>query len=223
AIEMNLSDAQRIRILTVQRAVVYDCDPDRAERVAEVLKEVDLEPLLIDHDALMRAVIQSPMTPPALLIGDPGECDWVELGRALREQLGDVPVVSYGSSAVANQLIEAIGAARVRRLPFPFQDRKSTRLNSSHVKLSYAVCCLQHPAAARIDALSLLAALPISDDAAGSSHRRSGRMRLGRAWQGPSRAARRCSGRLLRIERGRQPAHRGDRRRTGPASSVSVP
>jgi len=120
-IEMNLSDTQRIRILTVQRAVVYDCDPDRAERVAEVLKEVDLEPLLIDHDALMRAVIQSPMTPPALLIGDPGECDWVELGRALREQLGDVPVVSYGSSAVANQLIEAIGAARVRRLPFPFQ------------------------------------------------------------------------------------------------------
>lgn len=118
---MNLSETQRIRILTVQRAIVYDCDPERAERVAEVLKEVDLEPLLIDHAALMRAVIQSPMTPPALLIGDPGECDWVELGAALREQLGDVPVVSYGSSAVANQLIEAIGAARVRRLPFPFK------------------------------------------------------------------------------------------------------
>ncbi len=119
--KMNLSDTQRIRILTVQRAVVYDCDPDRAERVAEVLREMDLEPLLIDHAALMRAVIQSPMTPPALLIGDPGECDWMELGAALREQLGDVPVVSYGSSAVANQLIEAIGAVRVRRLPFPFK------------------------------------------------------------------------------------------------------
>jgi sigma-54 dependent transcriptional regulator, flagellar regulatory protein len=118
---MNLSETARIRILTVQRAVVYDCDPVRAERVAAVLREVDLEPLLIDHAALMRAVIQSPMTPPALLIGDVGDCDWIELGAALREQLGDVPVVSYGSSAVANQLVEAIGAARVRRLPFPFK------------------------------------------------------------------------------------------------------
>src|SRR5690606_39316738 len=26
---------------------------------------------------------------------------------------------------------------------FPFQDRKSTRLNSSHVKISYAVFCLK--------------------------------------------------------------------------------
>jgi sigma-54 specific flagellar transcriptional regulator A len=117
---MNLSETARIRILTVQRAVVYDCDPERAERVAEVLRQLDLEPLLIDHAALMRAVIQSPMTPPALLIGDVGDCDWMELGAALREQLGDVPVVSYGSSAVANQLVQAIGAARVRRLPFPF-------------------------------------------------------------------------------------------------------
>src|SRR5690625_5572100 len=25
-----------------------------------------------------------------------------------------------------------------------FQDRKSTRLNSSHVAISYAVCCLKH-------------------------------------------------------------------------------
>jgi sigma-54 specific flagellar transcriptional regulator A len=118
---MNLSETQRIRILTVQRAVVYDCDVERAERVAQVLKELDLEPLLIDHAALMRAVIQSPMTPPALLIGDPGDCDWIELGAALREQLGDIPVVSYGSHETANLLIEAVGAARVRRLPFPFK------------------------------------------------------------------------------------------------------
>src|ERR671915_1389441 len=118
---MNLSETARIRILTVQRAVVYDCDPQRAERVAEVLRELELEPLLIDHAALMRAVIQSPMTPPALLIGDLGDCDWTELGAALREQLGDVPVVSYGSNAVASQLIETIGAVRVRRLPFPFK------------------------------------------------------------------------------------------------------
>jgi sigma-54 dependent transcriptional regulator, flagellar regulatory protein len=117
---MNLSDTGRMRILTVQRAVVYDCDPERAEKVAEVLRQLDLEPLLIDHGALMRAVIQAPNTPPALLIGDVGDCDWVELGAALREQLGDIPVVVYGSADAAEQLIAAIGP-RVRRLSFPFK------------------------------------------------------------------------------------------------------
>ncbi len=60
----------------------------------------------------MRAVIQAPSTPPALLVGDVGDCDWRELGAALREQLGDVPVVAYGSGAVADQLIAAVGAPR---------------------------------------------------------------------------------------------------------------
>src|SRR5690554_7231196 len=35
-----------------------------------------------------------------------------------------------------------IGLAGLR-LPFAFQDRKSTRLNSSHVRISYAVFCLK--------------------------------------------------------------------------------
>ncbi|MFL6551388.1 MAG: sigma-54 interaction domain-containing protein [Povalibacter sp.] len=106
----------------LQRAVVYDCDVERADQVAAVLKQLSLEPLLIDHSALMRAMIQSPTTPPALLVGDVGDApDWRELGAALREQLGDVPVVAYGSAAAAEQLIAAVGAARVIRLPFPFK------------------------------------------------------------------------------------------------------
>src|SRR5262245_24060682 len=68
----------------------------------------------------MRAVIQAPNSPPALLVGDVGDCDWVELGAALREQLSDIPVVAYGSSDVADQLIAAVGP-RVRRLTFPFK------------------------------------------------------------------------------------------------------
>jgi sigma-54 specific flagellar transcriptional regulator A len=116
---MNLNDTQA-RSLTVQQAVVYDSDTGRAEKVAEVLRELSLEPLLIDHCALMRAVIQTPSTPPALLVGDVADCDWVELGAALRGQLSDVPVVAYGSSAVADQLIAAVGP-RVRRLTFPFK------------------------------------------------------------------------------------------------------
>ena len=117
---MNLSDTARLRTLTLQRAVVYDGDATRAERVADVLRTLGLEPLLIDHSALMRAVIQAPSTPPALLIGDVADCDWRELCAALREQLGDVPVVAYGSSTVADQLLAALGP-RLQRLQFPFK------------------------------------------------------------------------------------------------------
>src|SRR5690606_36981377 len=50
--------------------------------------------------------------------------------------------------------------------PEPFlvpqaRDRKSTRLNSSHVKISYAVFCLNDPPATDSYALSLHDALPI--------------------------------------------------------------
>jgi len=108
------------RSLTIQQAVVYDSDAGRAEKVAGVLRELSLEPLLIDHSALMRAVIQAPHNPPALLVGDVADCDWEELGAALRQQLSDIPVVAYGSAAVADQLIAAVGP-RVRRLTFPFK------------------------------------------------------------------------------------------------------
>src|SRR5438034_19014 len=41
-------------------------------------------------------------------------------------------------------------------------DRKSTRLNSSHTVISYAVFCLNHPSHTEIYTLSLHDALPIS-------------------------------------------------------------
>ena len=116
---MNLNDTA-IRALSIQQAVVYDSDAGRAEKVADVLRELSLEPLLIDHSALMLAVIQAPHSPPALLVGDVGDCDWAELGAALRNRLSDIPVVAYGSAAVADQLIAAVGP-RVRRLTFPFK------------------------------------------------------------------------------------------------------
>jgi len=119
---MNASETARLRITSIERAVVYDCDSERAEQVGHVLKALELEPLLVDHAALMRAVIQSPTSPPALLIGDVADAlDWRELGAALREQLGDIPVIAYGSEAAAEQVIAAVGRARVVRLPFPFK------------------------------------------------------------------------------------------------------
>ncbi len=127
--EMSLNETARTRMTTLQRAVVYDCDVERAEQVAAVLRFLDIEPLLIDHAALMRAVIQSPSSPPALLVGDVGDApDWRELGAALREQLGDVPVVAYGTQAAADQLVQAVGAARVTRLPFPFKYQSLARV-----------------------------------------------------------------------------------------------
>jgi sigma-54 specific flagellar transcriptional regulator A len=119
---MNASETARFRITSIERAVVYDCDTERAERVGAVLKALDLEPLLVDHAALMRAVIQAPTSPPALLIGDVADAlDWRELGAALREQLGDIPVIAYGSEAAAQQVVAAVGISRVVRLPFPFK------------------------------------------------------------------------------------------------------
>jgi sigma-54 specific flagellar transcriptional regulator A len=118
---MSLLDPAKMKVMTLQRAVVYDCDPERAEQVAAVVKSLGLEPLVIDHAALMRAMIQTSNSPPALLIGDVGDApDWRELGAALREQLGDVPVVAYGSASAAQQLSAAVGVARVIRLTFPF-------------------------------------------------------------------------------------------------------
>ena len=53
--------------------------------------------------------------------------DWRELGIALREQLGDVPVVAYGSAEAAHHLAQAVGFSRVLRLPFPFNSQALSR------------------------------------------------------------------------------------------------
>src|SRR5690606_41947447 len=47
--------------------------------------------------------------------------------------------------AIAEQVLATIAQARDRQLPAAavVADRKSTRLNSSHVKISYAVFCLK--------------------------------------------------------------------------------
>src|SRR3712207_7335806 len=44
-------------------------------------------------------------------------------------------------AAIRNRLNQAVDLAGLRRKPF--RDRKSTRLNSSHANISYAVFCLK--------------------------------------------------------------------------------
>src|SRR5690606_40884734 len=46
-------------------------------------------------------------------------------------------------SSSGRMIVGSITVARDRPVPYNAQDRKSTRLNSSHVKISYAVFCLK--------------------------------------------------------------------------------
>ncbi len=120
------------RMPTVHSAVVYDNDAERAAEVAAVLKFLDIEPLLVDHASLVRSMLQASVARQALLIGDIGNINDIhgtggagegirELIGALRTQLPDVPVVLYGSSSSAEQLVTAIGATRAVRVAFPFK------------------------------------------------------------------------------------------------------
>src|SRR5690606_40227659 len=69
--------------------------------------------------------------------------DHVRLRHA--EQAQRIPCGSEGVDHAALAGVEELQQAAPVRLPFACQveDRKSTRLNSSHVKISYAVFCLK--------------------------------------------------------------------------------
>src|SRR5436309_11534527 len=60
-------------------------------------------------------------------------------GKALRAMHEADALARHRIFVAACHIERAIGASRKRRR----QDRKSTRLNSSHVKISYAVFCLK--------------------------------------------------------------------------------
>src|SRR5690606_41975742 len=49
----------------------------------------------------------------------------------------------HGDAGVASDAAEGIDEMPEEEKKVSFQDRKSTRLNSSHVKISYAVFCLK--------------------------------------------------------------------------------
>ena len=106
---------------SAQQAVVYDCDAERASQVAVLLQQLGYQPMVIDHAAVVRTVLQASAGEQVLLIGDVADApDWAELGAVLRGPLCDVQVISYGSPYVANELGAVTGAQRVLRLRFPF-------------------------------------------------------------------------------------------------------
>src|SRR3712207_7304608 len=65
--------------------------------------------------------------------------------RGGRVRLRELPVPPPGPSAHRARLRPERGSAErcARRVPCPGIDRKSTRLNSSHANISYAVFCLK--------------------------------------------------------------------------------
>src|SRR5690606_7218019 len=70
----------------------------------------------------------------------------LELLQEMQERGYDVPLVmvtGYGSIEQAVTAVKAGAVDYVTKPIRPKQDRKSTRLNSSHVKPSYAVFCLK--------------------------------------------------------------------------------
>src|SRR5690625_5323604 len=67
-----------------------------------------------------------------LSVEDAASAGWINLALNGLDLLGDIKVsaIEVGDDLVGNAL-------------HPLQDRKSTRLNSSHVAISYAVFCLK--------------------------------------------------------------------------------
>src|SRR5437879_11085298 len=71
------------------------------------------------------------------------QCTHTILPHVYTLSLHDALPISSGNSGGANSHAAASAAGGFDRLPAPLSDRKSTRLNSSHRCISYAVFCLE--------------------------------------------------------------------------------
>src|SRR5699024_635239 len=80
---------------------------------------------------------------------------------------------------INRNLERTVGIINIVLASFEVLDRKSTRLNSSHVSISYAVFCFSYTQTSEISTLSLHDALPIF-----VNHCRVGDMQSGTALEG---------------------------------------
>src|SRR3712207_7543471 len=60
-----------------------------------------------------------------------------------RDERGLEPALGQHGRVNAAREIAQIAQALIEMIPSPLEDRKSTRLNSSHANISYAVFCLK--------------------------------------------------------------------------------
>src|SRR6266511_596166 len=104
------------------------CSSTRSSRSSRSSSgRTDRERLCVDDDERLRR---------------PGERD-VELAESLRPLLGDRGRLDDNDAIELEPLRLSCGQHGNRGLVERRRDRKSTRLNSSHVKISYAVFCLK--------------------------------------------------------------------------------
>src|SRR3989442_11759359 len=68
--------------------------------------------------------------------------DLVRLGE-LERHLGDGVIEAIVDAALEKGRLRKRERRRIMSYPLVIRDRKSTRLNSSHVRISYAVFCLK--------------------------------------------------------------------------------
>src|SRR5690606_40229001 len=92
---------------------------------------------------------RAPCAPPPLSLHDAlpifgtAEYALLELARVRAGETVLVHGAAGGVGAAATQIAKLHGATVIGTASTEERDRKSTRLNSSHVKISYAVCCLK--------------------------------------------------------------------------------
>src|SRR5689334_23742824 len=68
---------------------------------------------------------------------------WGEVMKACKVADGEPRTVEHFRALVAAMEVDAVRDSLARRWDHQMEDRKSTRLNSSHSSISYAVFCLK--------------------------------------------------------------------------------
>src|SRR3712207_8915151 len=91
---------------------------------------------------MMRRPPRSTLFPYTTLFRSRKEAAFPKAARLVRVRLGQV-LVLVEVTLVLDQLDQAAEPVGGGTLDEPAQDRKSTRLNSSHATISYAVFCLK--------------------------------------------------------------------------------
>src|SRR5690625_5945939 len=100
---------------------------------------------ILEHDPLARVACEVTATTGLVLVaGEITTTTYVDIPAVVRQTIKDIGYTDskYGFDAETCGVLTAIDE-QSRDIATGVEDRKSTRLNSSHVAISYAVFCLK--------------------------------------------------------------------------------
>src|SRR5436309_7092683 len=123
------------------RVLVVEDEPDLGDLLGDFLLDLGHHPLVVRSAEAALGKLQTER-PDAIILDVhlPGMSGLDFLQLRLVRELG-VPIVAVSGVATESQARECL---HLGATDFVGKDRKSTRLNSSHVKISYAVFCSQN-------------------------------------------------------------------------------